>query len=374
MKGCLFAFLAILQYSLGNIIIKNAKFSTAPEQNSMRYLVNIILIGILIKFYFKQNIFGPKDKRLRILMTVRGAFEMSSGTVFLYGLTYIDPSDVMALRESGVIIVAIFSRILLKEKLDLSHILAITLSVSGVLLISKPTFVMNIINNLENQKETLQLIDKMNLSNITVNNTLLKLIESNIKSTNNERSQLTILIGVIFELSSAFLDAGAYIVQKMISNKNVHFSLSAFYSGLTGLPFNIIVSIIQRIHEPLIQSKINLNFETIAFEIFIMLSFSIFLCMSGFTFNIGFNYENASILAIVATTGVPLIFILQYLFLSIQFNYYSVIGSFLIIFGSVYIIIHKTIDINLHEIEKNNQKLQKSVTRQFIKKTLFWKF
>ena len=360
-------------YCIANIIIKNAKFSTAPEQNSMRFIFNIIIIGSLIKFYFKQNIFGPKDKRLKILMTLRGAFGMSSGTVFLYGLTYIDPSDVMALRESGVIIVAIFSRILLKEKLDLSHILAITLSVSGVLLISKPTFVMNIINNLEKQKETLQLIDKMNLSNITVNNTL-KLIESNIKSTNNERSQLTILIGVIFGLSSAFLDAGAYIVQKMISNKNVHFSLSAFYAGLTGLPFNIIVSIIQRIHEPPIQSKINLNFETIAFEIFIMVAYSIIFCISGFTFNIAFNYENASILAIVATTGVPLIFILQYLFLSIQFNYYSVIGSFLIIFGSVYIIIHKTIDINLHEIEKNNQKLQKSVTRQFIKKTLFWKF
>lgn len=52
-----------------------------------------------------------------------------------------DPGDVSALTSINIVIAAMMGSIFLKERFNIEHILAVTLSLSGALLIARPTFV-----------------------------------------------------------------------------------------------------------------------------------------------------------------------------------------------------------------------------------------
>ncbi len=71
-----------------------------------------------------------------------------------YTVKLINPSDAVAIFGLKTIIVSIIGRILLKEKMNITHFICLFLSVIGVLLITQPTFLFssleNNINNLNN--------------------------------------------------------------------------------------------------------------------------------------------------------------------------------------------------------------------------------
>ena len=87
----------------------------------------------------------------------------------------------MALSHTNIIFTAIMSRIILKEKLGIQHLIAIFLTLSGVILITKPSFMF--------ENEFLQ---NQTLSNLTFNQ-----IEMN--ENNYDR-----IVGVTFAMIGAF--------------------------------------------------------------------------------------------------------------------------------------------------------------------------
>ena len=56
-----------------------------------------------------------------------------------FSLMLLNPSDVVTLMHGSIIITGILSRIFLKEKLTIAHLIGLMLTVMGVIFISKPS-------------------------------------------------------------------------------------------------------------------------------------------------------------------------------------------------------------------------------------------
>lgn len=85
-----------------------------------------------------EEILGPKHQRCLLLL--RGLIQVAAYYTLYYGLILIPPSDCTAIGHTSIIFIAIMSRMFLDEKLGFAHVFALLLTILGVGLISKPTF------------------------------------------------------------------------------------------------------------------------------------------------------------------------------------------------------------------------------------------
>ena len=89
--------------------------------------------------YKKENLTGNKNERS--LLFIRGIFLTVAMGLLYYSVLLLPPSDVCALGHCSIIMIAILSRIFLKEKIGFAHIFAFLLTAVGVVFISKPTII-----------------------------------------------------------------------------------------------------------------------------------------------------------------------------------------------------------------------------------------
>lgn len=85
-----------------------------------------------------EEILGPKHQRCLLLF--RGLIQVAAYYTLYYGLILLPPSDCTAIGHTSIIFIAIMSRMFLNEKLGFAHVFALLLTILGVGLISKPTF------------------------------------------------------------------------------------------------------------------------------------------------------------------------------------------------------------------------------------------
>ena len=142
---------------------------------------------IVVMVCYKVNILGPKGSRS--LLIVRGLIGLFGVIFFYFGLLFIPPSDCSAIAHCSIIITAILSRLFLKEKLGIPHIIALLFTIAGVTFISKPTILFPVQNEL-----TSDTTQSINVSNQTVSykNINIELDES-----------LQIVIGILCVVSAA---------------------------------------------------------------------------------------------------------------------------------------------------------------------------
>jgi hypothetical protein len=89
--------------------------------------------------YFKKlDIRGPRKQR--VLLSVRGILGTISLILIFYAVKFINPSDVSAIFNCNIVIVTIFARFFLKEKLSFCHLIALVCTVFGIFLVSQPSF------------------------------------------------------------------------------------------------------------------------------------------------------------------------------------------------------------------------------------------
>lgn len=120
-----------------NILVKKVTFFNAFEIALMMYVVTFIVMFTTVMFH-KVNPLGPKNcRKLLVARGVLGPFSLCS---MFISLKLIDPSDSIALFSLNVIFVAILSRIFLKEKVGVVHVFSTAVILTGVFLITQPSF------------------------------------------------------------------------------------------------------------------------------------------------------------------------------------------------------------------------------------------
>lgn len=126
--GIFYALINALIFTASEVFFKKADFFNGAEKTLVKFSLQflILLIAMLVT---KRSLLGPNEQRLALsLQGFYFAFTVLTG---LMALTFINPTDLIPLRKTSIILVAIASRFLLNEKLNFTHILAIILTITG---------------------------------------------------------------------------------------------------------------------------------------------------------------------------------------------------------------------------------------------------
>lgn len=340
--GYYYGFIYTLFSCMNSILIKMAPSYNSFNHAIMRYFIQMVIMSYFIKATDTSWI-GPKASRK--LLVIRGIVGTGAIIFGLVALLYLDVSDFETLINSSILITALLGRIFLKEKITISHIVSLVLTILGVLFILRPPFLFNLEQDLEhsidrsfNMNHSVELLQPsklLNASNKTDSTQLVQFIN---------RSFISSVTGVTFVLLSAFFQSSLQVVTRKLALAKIHFSLISIYPVYIGLPFSIIVSIFYYFFN----TKYQLVF--IPHEIFYSFCGGLLSVIGLICLNKALKHEAAAKIVMLRTTGVLFSFMLQYFILDVNTDILGLIGAFLIIMGTVQIMIIK---LNADSYESN---------------------
>lgn len=134
--GILLASLSSLFFSLCSLIVKWLSDVDPQELATIRF-VGILLPALPLVIYHNLDPF-PKGHRLMLLL--RSFAGATSITLIFYAIRLMPLADASVIIFTSPVVVAIFARIFLKETCGLFHYFTLFLTISGVLMITRPPF------------------------------------------------------------------------------------------------------------------------------------------------------------------------------------------------------------------------------------------
>jgi drug/metabolite transporter (DMT)-like permease len=376
--GITSAILSAFFLSLSNVFIKKTQLFSATEQTAIRYIIQAVIM-LSVAIYLRLNIFGKKSDRK--LLALRGIFGTIGLTTLHISVKLINPSDAVSLFHTNVIFVFILARILLKEKFNIIHILALVFAVTGVFLISQPSFLFK-------KESTL-----MNSSSSSLNVTSVN------QSTSS--SSFMYFLGVGIAMLGAFFSSAVAVLLKKLNDQKAHYSVAIAYAAYFGLPFTLLLSLLSYLFGIEKTNKLE-HFKTapaLAWQIGFSLLSAFSGVLSQVLFNLALKYEEASKVSIIRSTDLFFIFILQVLLfhfkcclfavqivtyilyfklkffiLDIYSNLFSLIGAVLIFTASVLIMVYKLVEKKWNKQPRpgddiccgNEQKEEMSIFRKIL--------
>ena len=340
--GYYYGFIYTLFSCMNSILIKMAPSYNSFNHAIMRYTIQMIVMAYFIKTTDTSWV-GPKSSRK--LLVIRGIVGTGAIIFGLVALLYLDVSDFETLINSSILITALLGRIFLKEKITISHIVSLVLTILGVLFILRPPFLFELEKDIEHSidgslrmNRSVELFEYSELSNTSNNTENIQVVEF------INRSFVSSVTGVAFVLLSAFFQSSLQVVTRKLALAKIHFSLISIWPVYVGLPFSIIVSIFYYFFN----SKYKLAF--IPLEIFYSFCGGLLSVIGLICLNKALKHEAAAKIVMLRTTGVLFSFMLQYFILDVNTDILGIIGAFLIILGTVQIMIIK---LNADSYESN---------------------
>ncbi|RNA11471.1 solute carrier family 35 member G1 [Brachionus plicatilis] len=330
-----------------------AKWFSAADHATIRYSSAFLVMSIFLKSK-GMNLTGPKKQYKLILF--RGFIGSVCLLSIYFAVMLINPSDVVSLTHTSLIITAIMSRIFLKEKLTIAHVSSIFLTAIGVMCITKPSFLFPLEPN--------QLFNSTNVTKIY----------------ENKIEEYKLPIGISMTFFASFLTSGIYLLLKKLSNSKVHWAYSTICISWFGFPLSLTLSIVLTwfgfYHKNFAEEK-----SEIFIDVFYSLAASGCSLLGQIFLNISFKYEDATKIAITKTTDVFFSFLLQYFFLHIFVDKWKIIGAISILTGTFIVLIFKlfeeqhtkskmTVEIN-GKNESSGKKSKRSIKESLIKIIVF---
>jgi drug/metabolite transporter (DMT)-like permease len=344
-KGIFISILSALTVALGGIFYKRAKTLSGSDNSILRYVFQIITMFIILKWK-KISIFGPRGQRL--LLCARAFFGIFAVIATNFAIKYIDPSDNIALSHSNIIITAILARIFLKEKFNLSHLISLLLTIGGVILIAKPSF---LFPKSVQYQETLNVTEN---ENFTFNN---QTKVCKIGENREIESGLSQLIGVSFALLGAIGSAAIHIIIKKLCKNKVYFAVNTIYGTYLGLPTAFTLSLVL-ILTGSSHKDINCELEYLALDL-------VFGCLGGILavvghvlLNISLQHEDATKVSIVRTVDVVFSFVFQFIILNIKPDWISIVGALMILLSTFVVLFYKIIK---QKVQKKKEEKKKNL-------------
>ncbi len=369
---------------------------------TIRYVLQFILMNAVIK-YKGIDFLGPKEQRCILLK--RGLLGAISLILIFYAIKLINPSDVSAIYNCNIVIVAIFARLFLNEKFSLAHVLGLIFTIVGIILISQPSFIFSKTSQVT--KNNLILTDTDSLINPSINNCLpvqvyqLDLSSKQAKtdffkylswiSNNNQtkrqkfkrkyicqkeyESTAKKVIGFSITIIAAILFSSVAILLKQLADEKVHFSLVLAYSCYFGIPLSSIISMIM-LFTGLEKKDPNIYMDSSLIVVQSIFAVASSLCgiFSNALMSVSLEYEDASKMTLFKSSDLFFVFLLQYLILGIKLNLYSKLGALMIFLGILTIMAFRILDKRNDRLSSTFQINGIVTDQSLFKKILFFKF
>lgn len=354
-KGYLFGVLYALSICMANILVKLAPNLDGSNHSCIRYLIQLIVMSVFIK---KNNLdfLGPKNQRKLLLL--RGIVGSMAVIFSFFSLRYLDVSDVETITNASIIITAIFGRIFLNEKLTLCHILALLLTITGVVFVVRPVFLFGIEENLESllhlnlSSHLIESKESLALNQVKTNATFLNLVLPTHKSaeiiSHSNRNISESVLGVVLVLIGAVCMSFAQVSIRKLCLKKVHFSVTSIYPAYIGLPASILISVVLVLTNTS-HKNINEEADTLILQIFYSFCGGILGTMGIIFLNHALRHEDATKIGMTKTLGVIFSFILQYFLLGIAIDLLGVIGAVFVISSIIGVMSLKLFEKNINK-------------------------
>lgn len=350
-RGYIYGIISAFSFCLSQIFMKRAKWFSAADHATIRYSSAFLIMAIFMKSK-GMDLTGPKKQFKLILF--RGFIGSLALLSIYFAVMLINPSDVVSLTHSSLIITAIMSRVFLKEKLTIAHVSSIFLTAIGVICITKPSFLFP------------KKIDvPFNLSNMT---------RESIKTMEDYK----LPAGISMTFLAAFLTSCVFLVLKKLSNSKVHWAYSTICISWFGFPLSLILSILLTqlgyYHQNFLEEK-----NEILYDVFYSLAASSCSLFGQIFLNISFKYEDATKVAITKTTDVFFSFWLQYFFLDILVDKWKIIGALSILSGTFIVLLYKIFEdrdtrLKSHTEMENGLDEKKTTIKDVLLKIILFKF
>ena len=323
-KGFLFAFVSAFFISLTGVLAKQAHLLSAWEQIC---ILSSLLITVMLIVACSKRLSPLGDRKQLPFLLVRGLTSLSNTICLYISLTYIAPSDMIAITNSSLIVTAVLSRLLFGEKLSIAHMVATVLIIGGVLLIAKPSFLIH---------------------------------------TSSSTTTPTSSIGIILAIMAAISLSLGLINTKKLCMMNTHWSINAIYGSYFAFPVCFTVGLIMW-NMGLIRPD--------GCDPLLLATHYMFSCLSALSGIVGyimmtkaFACEDATKISIAKSTDVFFSSLLQFVILGVSMDVWSLSGSVAIFSGISIVLIFKLVDA-----KRNDSKKSDDTSSCFVK-FLFTKF
>ena len=260
--GIFCGIMAGVVYSFNTLLVKMIESTEAFQLSASRCIVQCLLLIPYATYNWKKNsvdiIGSPKMFKFLILR----AFTGSTGSILIYqSIQRISIGDAVTLQFTSVVFAAMLACIFLKEHLSILEGVMILLTILGVTLISRPTFIFG---------------------------------------GSDKYDAATLLGGVLFGLASGFLNGSTMVVLRVLGKQKLDPSLNILYYSLVGTVTSSIMVVAT---------------GSFSFPCLHELPYIVLLGITGIVgqifLTLGLQYERAAVFPAIRSLQIVFVYILQ---------------------------------------------------------------
>ncbi|KAK9499071.1 hypothetical protein O3M35_003584 [Rhynocoris fuscipes] len=275
--GIILATVSSFFFSICSVIVKWMVNIHPIELAAFRF-IGVLLPAIPIAIWRKENLF-PKGKRIMLILR---SFVGTTGLMLsFYAFRHMPLADASVIVFSVPVFVSVFALVFLKEPCDAFSVLTICLTLTGVLLITRP----------------------------------MSIFGSSVPSLGSEDHISTDLWGGISAFSATLFGANAYILLRVL--KGLHFSVIMINFGTFALIETLCISWFLGV----------LCLPQCGLERLLILALGIFSFGGQILLTISLQLEQAGPVSIARSADIVFAFIWQVLFFKEVPNIYSILGA-----------------------------------------------
>ncbi|KAI0985041.1 hypothetical protein GJ496_009705 [Pomphorhynchus laevis] len=344
----IFSIIAGFMFSTSFMLIKLCKSVNGADASLARVCVMVITLGSYC-LYKKYPVFYFK-RRISILLFLRTLSSIFGSLGAFTAVQFIPLPDHNAIQYTAVAFTAVFARIFLKESFNIVFLVAILISILGVVMVSKPSIFLGspqIGDNISNISMIIQ-------SRIAVNNTIPYLLAGQVRTLCNstalsiksdEDSTLLTTVGFMCSLLSALAQANTYIVvKKMTSGEDKLKNVEIIYNfSLYSIAPLFIACIIWR-------AVVKSSEILLATDLMYVVLSSIAGMSAQLAMNMALKQYDASYVSLIRGCDIIFSFIFQATIFELEGNFITYTGISLMV-ASLFI-------INLYKIWQRKRKNQ----------------
>jgi len=291
--GIILGIIAALILSVGSLMVKLAESVPSIEVTFMRLTFQMVFSLPAMIFFKDKFIYPWKQSRFLLLRGISGTTAMN---LMNYAVKHMPLADARVIFYISPVFTAILGRIFLKESVSKFDVIAMILSIGGVVLIGRPTFLFGSLG----------------------------------KNSGSKQVWVPTLLAVGAAIASA---ASAVLTRKM--SQEVGPRVVVFYFAVVGSIISFVVSLISGFKYP----------DCGTYDSIYMLAIGGLGYFAQVVSSKALAMEKASVVALVSTIGIAFSFILQLVALDVVPNSMSIGGAILVLLCNVIIFIKKFRDI-----------------------------
>ena len=291
--GIILAIIAAFIFSVSALMVKLAESVPSIEVTFMRLTLQMVFSLPAMIFFNDKFIYPWKQSRFLLLRGISGTTAM---TLMIYAVKHMPLADARVIFYTSPVLTAILGRIFLKESVSKFDVLAMILSIGGVLLIGRPKFLFGSVGENSGSKQ--------------------------------------VWVPTLFAVVAAFSAATSTVLTRKMSQE-VGPRVVVFYFAVVGSVISFAGSLISGVKYP----------GCGTYDSIYVLSTGVLGYFGQVVRSKALTMDKASVIALVGTIGIGFSFILQLVVLDVVPNSLSIGGSILILLCNVIIFIKKFRDM-----------------------------